>query len=259
MVKMEEVKFSMYDIILKGMNAWHGHAVGRLWHTIDGEQQQYIRNHMGFHYVPNEDLDDDWHLDIQGNAFANYKAAASMKPYCEYSDDWLIFGEKIFPAQYWVMSLVQFGLGREYQGFMTKQDALRYQKSQRESGDFFDVVLFRIRVAARHDYLPIALRYPVQEIMDKKYQSSQGKKDRVQRQCFQDFIFQYLHTLLYHNYVRGGEDDKSFWWGRLMDLEEIKRSVSPYYPNCLYHLYELLDIAYDYLYDGGCMDISFFK
>ena len=256
---MEELRFSMYDIILKSINQWHGHAVGRVWQTLDGEQQRQIKNYIGYHYVPKDVLDDKWHLDIVGGAFANYKASTSMKPYEEYGDDWLIFGERVFSAQYWVLSLLQFGLGKEYKGFFSKRDALQYQKQQRESGYYFDVILLHMRVANRQDFLPLELRYPVQEIMEKKYLNSQGAKDRLHRQCFQDFFFQYLHNLLYHNFLRGGEDDKAFWWGKLKDLEDVKKEIDPYYPNCLFHLYELLDIAYDYLYDGGCTDIFYFK
>lgn len=256
---MEEVKFSMYDIILKGMNAWHGHAVGHLWNSIDAEQQRHIKNHIGFHYVPKDTLDDGWHLDVEGNAFANYRASASMRPYEDYGGDWLIFGERIFEPIYWVYSLMQFGLGEEYRGFFSKRDALHYQKQQRESGYYFDAILLHMRVANRQDYVPFELRYPVQEIMEKKYLNSQGAKDRLHRQGFQDYFIQYLHNLLYHNYLRGSEDDRTFWWDRLNDLEEVKKEIDPYYPNCLFHLYELLDIAYDYFYDGGCTDITYFK
>ncbi len=182
-----------------------------------------------------------------------------MVPVSEYSEDALIFGERVFSVRYWVYSLMQFGLGYEYRGFNRKQDAYGYYKRQQESEYYFDVILFCIRATDRCDFIPMDFRYPVLEIMDKKYHNSLGYGKHRPRQRFMDFFLQYLHNLLYHNYVRAGEDEKPLWWGMLKDLEEVERVIRQEHRNWLFHLYELLDRTYDLMYDGGNTDIQNYK
>jgi len=181
-----------------------------------------------------------------------------MLPIHDYCNDWLIFGERLFAHRYWVHSLLQFGLGVEYRGFFSKLDALHYQKQQQDSGYYFDVILLHMRASDRCDFLPIDLHYPVQEILEKKYFNSLSRDNKYPRQRFIDFCCQYIHNIIYNNYVRGGEDDSEFWWGMLKDLEEVERVIKTEHKNFIYHLYELLDIAYNNIYDGGCCDITYF-
>lgn len=256
---MDELRFSMYDIILKSINRWYGHAMGKLWKTIDAERQEDIKVHSGFHFVPPENFEDDWYIDVEGNAFANYKATSAMVHVREFGDDGLIYGERVFVNRYWVYSLLQFGLGYDYRGFSSKQEAYGYYKQQQEDPDYFDVVLYRIRASDRCDFIPMEFRYPVMEIMEKKYHNSLGYGQQRPRQRYQDFFLQYLHNLIYHNYVRCGEDEKTQWWGMLKDLEEIERVIRQEHLKWPFHMYELLDKTYDLMYDGGCNDIAFFK
>ena len=192
----------MYDIILKSLNQWHGHAMGKLWKTMDEEQQDDIKAHAGFHYVPHDTFEDDWYIDIDGHVFANYKATSAMIHVSEFGDDGVIYGERVFANRYWVYSLLQFGLGYDYRGFSSKQEAYGYYKQQREDAGYFDVVLFHIRASDRCDFIPMEFRYPVMEIIDKKYHNSLGYGQHHSRQRFLDFFLQYLHNLIYHGNVK---------------------------------------------------------
>ena len=100
-------------------------------------------------------FEDNWQIDIKGNAFANYKASSTMKPYREYGGCENIFSEKLFRVKWWVYSLLQFELGFEYKGFEMKKDAVAYFNNQRGSPDYFTVVLFRLRSFDSTDFIPI--------------------------------------------------------------------------------------------------------
>jgi len=259
---MEEIKFSIYDVILKGINTWQGKSFSHLWKTFSQEQKQFISNcFCGFHYVPAEELDDNWHVDAAGNAFANFKSTSTMKPYEDYSGYENNFSEKLFSVKWWVYSLWHFNLRYEYRGFTRKEDALAYYKKQRGNPDYFTVVLFRMREYDCTDFIPIDYRYPIQEIIDKKYRNSVRRNagSGFPKQSFDNFLCQYLHNLIHSNYVRAHEDDRDFWWNLGIDFNEAEHMIKVEKQNYRFHLFELADKAFDYIHDGAPIDMSTIK
>ena len=257
-----ENAFSIYDIILKGSNVWQGKSFSHLWRTFSPEQKQFIASYYcGFHYVLPETFEDNWHIDVEGNAFANYKASKKMKPYHEYGCCESIFSDKLFGAKWWVYSLLQYGLGYEYQGFERKKDAVACYHKQRGSPDYFTVLLFRLKSFDSTDFLPVEFKYPIEEIMEKKYRNSVRRNARsgFPKQSFDNFFCQYLHNLIHSNYVRAHEDDKDFWWNLGIDFEEAEHMIKVKKQNYRFHLYELADKAFDCIYDGAPIDMSNIK
>lgn len=256
-----ENAFSIYDIIFKSQNKWHGHAMGTIWQTTTKEHQEELKAHSGFHYVPKETFEDKWYIDVQGNAFSNFKGSDVVRTYQNYGEDWDIFGQKLFKARWWVYSLLQFDLGYEYAGFDNKKEAFAYYKKKCEDPDLFDVLIFQMRFSDITDFEPTEFTYPVHEIMDKKYHQSlyRNEGSGFQKQSFDNFFCQYLHNLIHSNYIRAHDDDRDFWWNLGIDFNEAEHMVKDEHRNYRFHLYKLLDKAFDYIYDGGCTDITFFK
>ena len=251
------MKFSLYDVLLKGSNAAQGKSASFLWNGFNEEQREAYKLNVGCHYIPSEFLDDNWHINFKTNHFANYKASKELKPYRKYGEDSLVFGEKLFTAKWWVCTLLQFELGYEYKGFSEKKDAYAWYKLQKGSSDYFDIVIFKMMHSNNTDFIPQALFYPIEEITEKKWHNhirQAGKK-----QPYILWLCQYTHNLLYHEYIRSGEEDCDAWWGALKDLEDIEKRVKENYNYWVYHLYELIDWAYRRIYDDAPLTLEDFK
>lgn len=248
------MKFSMYDVMLKEHNKWLGHSTGKLWRTIPKRHQAILKKRLGLHYVPPDYLEDNWHLNISTQHFANYRAAKDLQPYTEYGDG-LVFGEKVFTAKWWVVTYLQFDLGYDYQGFVEKKDAYAYYKEKKEDHDYFEVIIFKIRQSNLTDFIPRDFTYPVQEIADKKYHNRRSKT----KQSFIHWFCQYLHTLLFGQVKRCEEADVDWWWGLFCEFKDVEKEIKENKKNWLFHLYELYNLALDQMYDGGCTDINLYK
>lgn len=251
------MKFSMYDVLLKGSNAAQGKAASVLWKGFNEVQRKEYRLNVGCHYIPIEDLEDGWRVNFKTNRFANYKAAKNLKPFESYGEGLLVFSEKLFTAKWWVSTALQFELGYDFKGFSEKKEAYAWYKQQKGSPDYFDAVIFKMTLSNQTDFLPQDLFYPIEEIMEKKWHNhirQAGKK-----QPYILWLCQYTHNLLYHEYIRSGEEDCDAWWGALKDLEEIEKRVKENYNYWVYHLYELIDWAYRRIYDDAELYLEDFK
>lgn len=248
MLKCE--KFSMYDIMLKGANKFQGKIMGILNEGNDKTPP------VGIHYLSDDFLRDNWHIDIDSQHFSNYKATESQRSRMWFGDE-LVFGEKFFSGKWWVESILQYELGYEYKGFEEKKDAYAYYKEKKKDMTYFDVLIFKMTSSDLYDFIPLWYTYPVKEIADKKYYNH-IRRSKV-KTPFLYWFCQYLHTLMYHEFKRSGEDDCDFWWGLLKDLEEVEKEIKENKRQWYFHLYEMLDITLRHLYDGGNTDISNYK
>lgn len=249
--------YSMYEVMLKQGNIWQGRIAAKLWKGLNEQQREEQRSIGKNYYIPEDYLSEKWHVDLEANNFANFKASEKMTPYTEFCGDALLFGERLFTASWWVWSIVATGVLWEYKGFERKQDAYLYYKERKESHDYFDICMFKLMPSDITDFVPHEYLYPVQEIAEKKWKNA--VRNRKPRQNFLLWFCQYLHNTIYHEYRRCGEDDVDFWWGLYCDFQEVEKQIKEEHKNLVFHLYELMDITYREMFDGGMLDLSYFK
>lgn len=251
-------KFSIYDIVLRQADAWRGKQIARFWRTYTAEHKEEVRrlNTGKTFYLGEEIYDEDYWIDLTNQSFATYQATPTME---KFDDAFDRLAEKNFDCNWWVYLLGQFELIQEYWGFQNKKEAYTFYKEKKKDDEkYWSVCIFHISEKDITDFIPINNQYPVQEIMEKKYSNYIGST-KPPYQSFPNFFAEYLESLLTNNYHQHYEDDAGIWYNLLLQCRSIKQEIENGKIYQTFHLYDLLNSAYRYMYDDFPFTIDDFN